>query len=119
VKARLPATADAIHPADRRYFLQGLGQFIFSEWLGNAFPALFPPPATVEFQEFPERFHQALFEGVGLALWEYWFSSPMVRISPMELLWKRATDILSRENVLHIQEGWRQYSSVFDGAGSR
>jgi len=110
LNARLQAFVPRLDPAVQRSFLQGVGEFLSVRIRST------PWVAPAELEHFPPAYHQALFEGWGMALGEdEFFYSPDYG----SLLWTAWTKGLSARSLVSVQQGKAHFEALFEEPASR
>jgi len=110
LNARLQAFVPRLDPAVQRSFLQGVGEFLSVRIRST------PWVAPAELEHFPPAYHQALFEGWGMALGEdeFFYST-----DNGSFLWTAWAKGLSARSLVSIQQGRAQFEALFEGPASR
>ena len=110
LNARLHVFVPRLDPAVQRSFLQGVGEFLSVRIRST------PWVAPAELEHFPPAYHQALFEGWGMALGEdeFFYST-----DNGSFLWTAWAKGLSARSLVSIQQGRAQFEALFEGPASR
>ena len=110
LNARLQAFVPRLDPAVQRSFLQGVGEFLSVRIRST------PWVAPAELEHFPPAYHQALFEGWGMALGEdeFFYSTDYG-----SFLWTAWAKGLSAKSLVSIEQGRAQFEALFEEPTSR
>src|SRR5437660_960771 len=110
LNARLQAFVPRLDPAVQRSFLQGVGEFLSVRIRST------PWVAPAELEHFAPAYHQALFEGWGMALGEDQF---FYSTDNGSFLWTAWAKGLSARSLVSIQQGRAQFEALFEEPTSR
>ncbi len=97
-----------LDPSVQRYFLQGVGQLLFSR--------LFTAPSfkPSEMERFPDAYQQGLLEGWGMTLGELDLFSALPWKGDESPYWRASTKGLSEKSLSYIRLGERQFQTLFE-----
>jgi len=114
LNAHLQAFVPRLDPSVQRYFLQGVGQALFT--LPYPMSSLWIPPAELE--RFHHAYQQDLFEGWGMKQGEdeLFFLFPWK--SQESPYWTAWTKGLSARSLASVQQGKAQFDALFQGVPS-
>jgi len=109
LNGRVQAFLPRLDPPVQRYFLQGVGQALFtflitSHWV---------PPAELE--RFPPAYQEGLLEGWGMALGEDEHFSLFPWKGHDSPFWMAGTKGFSARSLASIQRGKAQFEALFEG----
>ncbi len=110
LNTHLQAFVPRLDPAVQRSFLQGVGEFLSVRIRST------PWVAPAELEHFPPAYHQALFEGWGMALGEdeFFYSTDYG-----SFLWTAWAKGLSAKSLVSIEQGRAQFEALFEEPTSR
>ena len=110
--ARLQEFVPQLDSSVQKYFLQGVGEFLFIHLLNTPWV----PPAELE--RFPHAYQEGLLEGWGMALGEVEHFSILPwkgHDNPFSAVWTRG---LSARSLVSVQQGKAQFDTLFEGPAS-
>jgi len=115
LNVRLQAFVLRLDPSVQRYFLQGVGELLFTQQLIYMTPRV----PSAELERFPQAYQQGLFEGWGMALGEDELFSLLPWKDQESLLWMAGTKGFSARSLVSIQQGKAQFDALFEGPAAR
>jgi len=114
LNARLQAFVPRLDPPVQRYFLQGVGEVLFTRLIAYS-----PWVPATELERFPPAYQGGILEGWGMALGEVRAFSLYpwkVEDSPY---WMAATKGLSTRSLSYVQQGKAEFEALFEGPAAR
>ena len=114
LNAHLQAFVPRVDPSVQRYFLQGVGQGLFT------FPYPFDTNrvAPAELERFPQAYQEGLLEGWGMALGEDKVFSLYPWKGEDSPVWRAARKGFSARSLVSVQHGMAQFETLFEGPAS-
>jgi hypothetical protein len=112
LKTHLHEFVPRLEPSVQRWFLQGVGEFLFTRLIDA------PWIPRAELERFPQAYQAGLLEGWGMALGEEEFSDPLPWKGPKSLAWVAATKNFSARSLVSVQQGKAQFDVLVAGSAS-
>src|SRR5206468_3527623 len=111
--AHLQVFVPRLDPSVQKYFLQGVGQVLFTYLSADNWVL----PAEIE--RFPPAYQESLLEGWGMRLGAKELSSPLPWKGHDSLRWMAATKGFSARSLVSIQRGKAQFEALFECPAAR
>ena len=109
LNARVQAFVPRLDPSVQKYFLQGVGEFLFVQLIYT--PWVLP----AEMERFPQSYQEALLEGWGMALGEFDHFSDFPWHGHESPFWAAWTKGLSAGGLVSVEQGKAQFEALFEG----
>ena len=112
LNARVQSFVPRLDPSVQKYFLQGVGEFLFVQLIYT--PWVLP----AEMERFPQAYQEGLLEGWGMALGEFDHFSDFPWHGHESPFWAAWTKGLSAGGLVSVEQGKAQFDALFEGAAS-
>jgi len=109
LNAHLQIFVPRLDPSVQRYFLQGVGELLFTQLI-----YMTPRVLPAELERFPPAYQEGLLEGWGMALGEDEHFSPLPWKGHDSPFWIARTKGFSARSLLSVQQGKAQFDALFE-----
>ena len=112
LNARVDSFMPRLEPSVQKYFLQGVGEFLFVQLIYTH------GVAPAELERFPQAYQEALLKGWGMALGESDHFSDFPWHGHESPFWAAWTKGLSARSLVSVEQGKAQFDALFEGPAS-